>query len=108
VANFGIGCDYRSGEKSLISGSFVTDFTASKPGSETNLTLSRGIFITFPAAPRSSEKSRGHAGPGLFFWQRNRPALVRPSNPDEESLTVAVVDTELRIRRIKFLFGFNF
>jgi hypothetical protein len=109
VVNFGIGFDYRTGEKSLISGSFVTDFTASKPGSETNLSLSRwDIYHISGGTTFEVKKVDVTLGLAYSFGSETVQRLFNLSNPDEESLLGAVADTELSIRRIKFLFGFNF
>ena len=109
VVNFGLGVDYRSGEKSMISGGFVTDFSASKPSSAANLNLSTwDIYHISGGATFELKKVDITLGLAYSFGSETVQRLFNLSDADEESLLDAVAETELKIRRIKFLFGFNF
>ncbi len=109
VTNFGIGFEYRTGEKSLISGSFVTDFTARKQGSETNLTLSRwDIYHISGGTSFQVKNAEITVGLAYSFGGETVQELFEFSNPEEAGLWGAASDTKLSFRRIKLLFGFNF
>lgn len=84
-------------------------FLASKPDSETNLTLSRwDIYHISGGTTFEVKKVDVTLGLAYSFGSETVQRLFNLSNPEEESLLGAVADTELRYRRIKFLFGFNF
>ena len=109
VANFGIGLDYRSGENSTISGSFVTDFTARTPGTETNLSVSRwDIYHISGGSSFKVKKAEITLGLEYAFGGETVQELFEFSNPEEAGLLGSVADTKLSTRKLKLLFGFNF
>ncbi|MGH7495786.1 MAG: hypothetical protein ACREOO_25800 [bacterium] len=109
VVNFGIGFDYRTGENSMISGSFVTDFTARTPGTETNLNISRWDIYHITGGTSFGVKNvEITLGLAYSFGGETVQELFEFTTPEEAALLGSLADTKLSIRRLKLLFGFNF
>lgn len=110
VFNYGFGLDYLLSEKLTISLGFVTDFSASVPNSETNLTITKwDIYhiaggVSFPIGNSDLALGLSYSfGSDEISTQFN----LAPER-DDEYLIGQSSQTELTTRRIKILIGFNF
>ena len=110
VFNYGFGLDYLHSEKLTISLGFVTDFSASVPNSETNLTISKwDIYhiaggISFPI--RNSDLAFGLSY--SFGSDEISTKLNLAPERNDESRIGQTSQTEVTAKRIKILVGFNF
>ena len=108
VINYGIGLDYFANEKFIISGSFVTDFTAEVKNTTTNLApaSSWNIYHISAGSTFWIAKSEITVGLGYSFGSdiiKNNIDLT-PSTTGEES---TIRNSELSFTRIKLLLGFT-
>ena len=110
VFNYGFGLDYLLSEKLTISLGFVTDFSASVPNSETNLTISKwDIYhiaggVSFPIGKSDLALGLSYSfGSDDISTQLN----LAPERNDEYRIG-QTSQTEVTARKIKILIGFNF
>jgi hypothetical protein len=109
VTNFGIGLDYLLGEKSILSGSFITDFSAYQSGTTTNLALSRwDMYHVSGGATFKVASSEITLGLSYAFGSEDIPQPIDISGPADGTSAGTGNNSTFRVRRIKFLFGFNF
>jgi len=107
IINYGIGLDYFVNEKFIISGSFVTDFSAQVKNTATNLSppSSWNIFHLSAGSTFWIAKSEITVGLGYSFGSeiiQNDIDLTPPSAGEEPTLR----NLELSFTRIKLLLGF--
>ena len=109
VTNFGIGLDFFSNENLTISGSFVTDFSARIPDTESKLVVSTWDFyhisggVTFKIGKSDLTLGLEYASGTNNITQPID--LTEPNAGDDPDL---VKVTEVKSTRIKLLFGFVF
>ena len=107
VTNYGLGVDFFSSESLILSGSFVTDFSARLPDTETNLTVSTwDIYHISGGATFKVGKSDLTFGLEYAFGSREIKQQIDITNPGNEENGDIVKDPEVTIRRIKILIGF--
>jgi len=107
VINYGIGLDYFANEEFIISGSFVTDFSAQVKNTTTNLSpaTSWDIFHISAGSTFWIAKSEITVGLGYSFGSeiiKNDIDLDPPSAGEESTIR----NLELSFTRIKLLLGF--
>jgi hypothetical protein len=107
VINYGVGLDFFSSEDFIISGSFVTDFSARIPDTETKLAVSSWNFYHISAgATFKVGKSDLTLGLEYAFGTNfvEQPIdLTDPGAGDDPNL---VIESEVKSTRIKLLIGF--
>jgi len=108
VINYGIGLDYFANEKFIISGSFVTDFTAEVKNTTTNLSpaSSWNIYHISAGSTFWIAKSEITVGLGYSFGSdiiKNNIDLTPPTAGEEPTIR----NSELSFTRIKLLLGFT-
>jgi len=107
VINYGIGLDYFANEEFIISGSFVTDFSAQVKNTTTNLSpaASWNIYHISAGSTFMIAKSETTVGLGYSFGSeiiQNDIDLTPPSAGEEPTIR----NLELSFTRIKLLLGF--
>lgn len=110
VLNYGFGIDYLRSDNFIVSLGFVTDFSASVPNTETNLSLSTWNLyhiaggVTFPVG-----KTDITLGLSYTFGKDDLETKIDLTPEDSGSSIIGQTSvTEISSRRIKILFGFNF
>ena len=108
VTNYGIGIDFFSSESLIISGSFVTDFSARIPGTESNLTVSTwNIYHLSGGTTFRLGNSEFTVGLEYAFGSREIDQQIDITNPGNDENADIVKQSEVTIRRIKLLVGFE-
>jgi len=109
VLNFGLGLDYFINEKLIISGSFITDYSAKVPGTKSNLAISSwDIYhisggVTFPVG-----KSDLTFGFTYAFGSKEVNQILDLDDDEEGNIGGQTAKTTVVVQQIKFLLGFNF
>ena len=107
ITNYGLGVDFFSSESLSFSGSFVTDFSARIPGTETNLTVSTwDIYHISGGATFKVGKSDLTIGLEYAFGSREIKQQIDITDPGNEENGDIVKEPEVKIQRIKILIGF--
>jgi hypothetical protein len=108
VTNYGIGIDFFSSESLIISGSFVTDFSARIPGTESNLTVSTwNIYHLSGGTTFRLGNSEFTVGLEYAFGSREIDQQIDITNPGNDEDPDIVKQSEVTIQRIKLLVGFE-
>ncbi len=108
VTNYGIGIDFFSSESLIISGSFVTDFSARIPGTESNLTVSTwNIYHLSGGTTFRLGNSEFTVGLEYAFGSREIDQQIDITNPGNDEDPDIVKQSEVTIHRIKLLVGFE-
>ncbi len=109
VLNFGLGLDYFITEKLIISGSFITDYSARVPGTTSSLAISNwDIYhisggVTFPVG-----KSDLTFGFTYAFGSEEVNQILDLDAGEEGNIGGQTTKTTVVVKQIKFLLGFNF
>ncbi len=107
VTNYGIGIDFFSSESLIISGSFVTDFSARIPGTESNLTVSTwDIYHLSGGTTFRLGKSEFTVGLEYAFGSEEIDQRIDITNPGNDGDSGIVKQSEVTMQRIKLLVGF--
>jgi len=107
VTNYGLGLEYFNSESLIFSGSFVTDFSAQIPESETNLTVSTwDIYHISGGITFKINKSDLTLGLEYAFGSKNIKQPIDITHPGAGGKSDLVEKSKVTTRRIKFLIGF--
>lgn len=107
VTNYGLGVDFFSSESLIISGSFVTDFSARIPHTETNLSVSTwDIYHISGGATFKVGKSDLTIGLEYAFGSKEINQQIDITNPGNDGNSDIDKQSEVTTRRIKVLIGF--
>ncbi|MCH7774313.1 MAG: hypothetical protein IH784_07895 [Bacteroidetes bacterium] len=107
VTNYGIGIDFFSSESLIISGSFVTDFSARIPGTESNLTVSTwDIYHLSGGTTFKLGKSEFTVGLEYAFGSEEIVQRIDITNPGNDGDSGIDKKSEVTMQRIKLLVGF--
>jgi len=112
VTNYGFGVDFFSSESLIISGSFVTDFSARIPGTETNLsvsTLSVSTWDIYHISGGTTFKignSDLTLGLEYAFGSKEIDQVIDITDPGNDQNPDVVKKSDVTIQRIKILIGF--
>ena len=107
VINYGIGLDFFSSENLIISGSFVTDFSARIPGTETKLAVSSWDFYHISGgATFRVGNSDITLGLEYAFGTNNIKQPINLTDPVAVDNPDLVKESEVTSSRIKLLIGF--
>jgi len=108
VTNYGFGVDFFSSESLILSGSFVTDFSAARiPGTETNLTVSTwDIYHISGGTTFKIGNSDLTLGLEYAFGSKEVNQLIDITDPGNDENADIVKQSKVTIQRIKFLIGF--
>ena len=108
VTNYGVGIDYFASEDLIISGSYVTDFSAAVPGDAGYLSSSTWDIHHFSAGT-SFTVGKTEVTLGLAYsYASDKITQVVDLEGDNNSNPVDVRNTStVELNRIKLLFGFN-
>jgi hypothetical protein len=107
VTNFGIGLEYSITEKVLVAGSFVTDFSARVPNTETNMASANTWNVYHISAGTSFPVGKSEITLGLsysFGSDDFKNEIDITPDPNEEADSSRI--TKVVFNRIKVLFGF--
>jgi hypothetical protein len=105
VVNYGVGIELQTGERSLVSIGFVTDFSAHVPGSQTNLASSSWDFYHLSGGA-SFTVGKSEVTLGLAYAFASEPIRQFINLPNSQ--VGATNEAEYVTNRFKLLFGFNF
>ncbi len=107
VTNYGFGIDYFSGESLILSGSFVTDFSARIPGTKTNLTVSTwDIYHISGGATFKIGDSDLTLGLEYAFGSKDITQPINITDPGNNENANIINKSKVTTRRFKFLIGF--
>ena len=107
VINYGIGLDYFSNENLSFSASFVTDFSARVPNTETQLVVSNWNFYHISGgATFKLGKSDITLGLEYAFGSNKIKQPINLTDPNNEEDPDLVNESKVTSSRIKFLIGF--
>jgi hypothetical protein len=107
VTNYGFGVDFFSSESLILSGSFVTDFSARIPGTETNLTVSTwDIYHISGGTTFKVGNSDLTIGLEYAFGSEDINQQIDITDPGNNENSDIVKQSEVTIRRMKILIGF--
>jgi len=107
VTNYGFGIDFFSSESLIISGSFVTDFSARIPGTESNLTVSTwDIYHLSGGTTFKLGKSEFTVGLEFAFGSEDIDQRIDITNLGNDEDPDIVKQSEVTMQRIKLLVGF--
>jgi hypothetical protein len=107
VTNYGFGLDFFSSEDLIISGSFVTDFSARISDTETELAISSWNFYHISGgATFKVGKSDLTLGLEYAFGTNNITQPINLTDPGAGDDPDLVKKAEVKSTRIKFLIGF--
>ena len=107
VINYGIGLDFFSSEDLIISGSFVTDFSARIPDTKTVLVVSNWNFYHISGgATFKLGKSDITLGLEYAFGSNKIKQPINLTDPNNEEDPDLVNESKVTSSRIKFLIGF--
>jgi len=108
VINYGIGLDFFSNENLSISASFVTDFSARVPNTETQLVISNWNFYHISGgATFKLGKSDITLGLEYAFGSNKIKQPIDLTDPNNEKDPDLVNESKVTSSRIKFLIGFE-
>jgi len=108
VTNYGFGVDFFSSESLILSGSFVTDFSARIPETETNLTVSTwDIYHISGGSTFKVGNSDLTLGLEYAFGSKEIDQQVDITDPGNNENADIVKKSEVTIQRIKLLIGFE-
>ncbi len=109
VTNYGFGVDFFSSESLILSGSFVTDFSARIPETETNLTVSTWNIYHISGGPTFKlGNSDLTLGLEYAFGSKEIDQSIDITNPGNNENADIVKKSKVTIQRIKLLIGFVF
>ena len=110
VLNYGIGGEFYLKEKLWLYVSFVTDFTANIPDTQTNLGVSTwDIFHLSGGVLFSVGRSEITVGANYAFGnEKLRGQVNLPESEIGNDVSDLLANTEMEYMRIKFLLGFSF
>lgn len=109
ILNYGIGAEFYISENLDLFLSYISDFSAAVPETQTNLTVSTwDIYHISTGASFSIGRSEFTLGINYAFGSGNvkGPANV-PDGQIKDKLTDLLENTELDYKRLKFLIGFS-
>ncbi len=107
VTNYGFGVDFFSSESLIISGSFVTDFSARIPGTETNLSVSTwDIYHISGGTTFKVGNSDLTLGLEYAFGSNEINQGIDITDPGNDQNPDIVKKSGVTIQRIKILIGF--
>lgn len=107
ITNYGFGMDFFSSENLIFSGSFVTDFSARVPDTETNFSVSSwDIYHISGGATFKIGKSDITLGLEYAFGSRDIEQPIDITDPGNSDNANIVKQSEVTTQRIKFLIGF--
>ncbi len=107
VTNYGFGVDFFSSESLILSVSFVTDFSARMPETETNLTVSTwNIYHISGGTTFKVGNSDLTLGLEYAFGSEEIDQQINITDPGNNENADIVKKSEVTIRRIKLLIGF--
>ncbi len=107
ITNYGFGVDFFSSESLILSGSFVTDFSARIPGTETNLTVSTwDIYHISGGTTFKVGNSDLTIGLEYAFGSKEIDQQIDITNPGNDGNADINKVSEVTTRRIKILIGF--
>jgi hypothetical protein len=108
VTNYGIGFDFFSTEDLTFSGSFVTDFSARVPGTQTELAVSTWNFYHISGgATFKLGKSDFTLGLEYAFGTNTVTQPIDLTDPNAPESADLVNESKVKARRIKLLLGFK-
>lgn len=109
VLNYGIGIEYNFNQNLTIYSSFCTDFSAQKPGSDTNLSISDWDIHHIQGGTTFKIK-RSEFTLGLGYAWGKKPTEQKYDIPEdiEEGYLGFIKDLEFKYSSIKFIIGFAF
>jgi len=109
VFNYGIGAEFYAGENLDLFISYVTDFSAAKDGTRTNLTVSTwDIYHLSGGASFAIGRSEFTLGINYAFGKGKAKGQVNlPEGDIKNALADLFEDTDLDYKRFKFLIGFS-
>ncbi len=110
VLNFGLGIEYIFGPRLRTYGSFTSDFSARKPGTDTNLTVSDwDIFHLMAGADFGIKRTAFTLGLGYAFGDRKTgPGIEQSLLRTEGELLRLLSGLKYRYSSLKLLLGFSF
>lgn len=110
VLNYGIGIEYTFNKNLKTYSSFTTDFSARKPGTDTNLSITDWNVYHLMSGTTFKIKSYSFTlGFGYAFGSRRTMRVPNPIPEDiQERLIGAISGYEFNYSSIKFLIGFAF
>jgi hypothetical protein len=110
IVNYGFGVEIYFKEKLRGYASFVTDYSAAVPGTETNLAISFwDIYHLATGLAFTLGRSEFTLGVNYAFGSDNlKRSLVFPEFTVSDNLEDFLQNAELSYRRLKFLIGFSF
>ncbi|RKY97926.1 MAG: hypothetical protein DRQ13_04100 [Ignavibacteriae bacterium] len=107
ITNYGFGVDYFSSESLIISGSFVTDFSARIPDTETNLTVSTwNIYHISGGTTFKVGNSDLTLGLEYAFGSKEIDQRIDITDPGNNENSDIDKQSLVTTRRIKILIGF--
>ena len=107
VTNYGFGVDFFSSESLILSGSFVTDFSARIPETETNLTVSTwDIYHISGGTTFKVGNSDLTLGLEYAFGSKEIDQQIDITDPVGDEDADIVKQSTVTVRRIKLLIGF--
>ncbi len=107
ITNYGFGVDFFSSESLILSGSFVTDFSARLPDTETNLTVSTwDIYHISGGTTFKVGNSDLTIGLEYAFGSKEIDQQIDITNPGNDGNADIDKVSEVTTRRIKILIGF--
>jgi len=107
VINYGLGVDFFSSESLILSGSFVTDFSARNPETETNLTVSTwDIYHISGGSTFKVGNSDLTLGLEYAFGSKEIDQQIDITDPGNEQNADIEKQSKVTIQRIKLLIGF--
>jgi hypothetical protein len=107
VTNYGFGVDFFSSESLILSGGFVTDFSARIPETETNLSVSTlDIYHISGGTTFKIGNSDLTLGLEYAFGSKEIDQQIDITDPGNNENSDIVKQSEVTIRRIKVLIGF--
>jgi long-subunit fatty acid transport protein len=110
VLNFGVGVEYVFGPRLRGYGSFTSDYSARRPGTDTNLTVSDwDIFHLMAGADFGIKKAAFTLGLGYSFGSRKAGAAIEKSLLKAEGeLLASLTELDYRYSSFKLVLGFSF
>lgn len=110
VLNFGAGIEYVFGPRLRFYGSFTSDYSARKPGTDTNLTISDwDIFHLMAGADFGIKRAAFTLGLGYAFGSRKTEGRHDDTLPTREGELFRFLDgLEFRYSSFKLVLGFSF